>query len=353
MFGKSQDVVLQNTSTQETTFVWKEMEDSVILIAAARGASSNLLEKLLVTVFHAMILVVGIEEIRAPKNADRLKRELRVCYPLVDRLLECLESTSYTDLLGLDEVILCQENFMLQSLLEAYCECLGSLFGCLLLHGCTAVATPSWWSLEPNERKLLKLLIASEGQASARDIPVFLPCKSPGVPFRLVTCSLVAGVDVCVLCGPTPPLSEVEHTAIQCWKSALDLIRAAEQCYPRNFPHAIQLDSGVMGLLLVDQDVGKFMLSRNQTHAEGKKDAHRFDVLRTFYHQGASMLYKNSDAPHAVETYWCSEYHKCHAYRQGNILLCVLYAAAVPSHTMRIITRHTLRLLTSDKQLCW
>ncbi|XP_067009352.2 protein fuzzy isoform X4 [Anabrus simplex] len=287
MFGKSQDVVLQNTSTQETTFVWKEMEDSVILIAAARGASSNLLEKLLVTVFHAMILVVGIEEIRAPKNADRLKRELRVCYPLVDRLLECLESTSYTDLLGLDEVILCQENFMLQ------------------------------------------------------------------VPFRLVTCSLVAGVDVCVLCGPTPPLSEVEHTAIQCWKSALDLIRAAEQCYPRNFPHAIQLDSGVMGLLLVDQDVGKFMLSRNQTHAEGKKDAHRFDVLRTFYHQGASMLYKNSDAPHAVETYWCSEYHKCHAYRQGNILLCVLYAAAVPSHTMRIITRHTLRLLTSDKQLCW
>ena len=67
------------------------------------------------------------------------------------------------------------------------------------------------------------------------------------VPFRLVVCMLVAGVQVCALCGPSPALTEVEHASLQCWKGAVDVLRAAEQCCPRNFPPSIQLDTGVMG----------------------------------------------------------------------------------------------------------
>lgn len=37
------------------------------------------------------------------------------------------------------------------------------------------------------------------------------------------------------------------------------------------------------------------------------------------------------------ETYWCSEYHKCHAQRSGNYLCCALYAPTVPNHTMRYV----------------
>ncbi|XP_069685331.1 protein fuzzy homolog isoform X2 [Periplaneta americana] len=379
MFGKSQSVILRSTATQETTVVWRVMEDSVTLIAAACGANEMLLDQLLTSVFHAMVLAVGIDELRSPRNAERLKRELRVCYPILDRLLECADTTgsdravTCSDLLGLVEIMLCQENHLLQSLVDAWAECVDSLYGFLLIRGRVAVATSSWWQLHPEEKKLLALLVAVEGTCTACDIPVFLPCRSPAVPFRLVVCGLVGGIQICALCGPSPPLTEIEHVSIQCWKGAIDILRAAEQCCPRNFPPSIQLDTGVMGLLWVDRQTGKFLLSRNQRADAGKKEArslsgaHRLDVLRTFHHQVATTFMdyspdcsseeatasKRPATSVALETYWCSEYHKCHALRHGTTLLCVLYASAVPIHTMRLITRRTLKFLTADKQLCW
>jgi hypothetical protein len=255
---------------------------------------------------------------------------------------------------------------------DTWAECVDSLYGFLLIRDRVAVATSSWWQLDPEEKKLLALTVSVQGTCTVCDIPVFLPCKSPAVPFRLVVCGLVGGIQICALCGPTPSLTEVEHVSVQCWKGAIDTVRAAEQCFPRNFPPSIQLDTGVMGLLLVDRQTGKFMLSQNQRTDAGKKEsrslsgAHRVDILRTFYHQVAATFmnyssdnsegataYKQSSTSEALETYWCSEYHKCHALRHGATLLCVLYASAVPVHTMRLITQRTLKSLTADKQLCW
>jgi hypothetical protein len=51
---------------------------SVTLIAAACGASEMLLNQLLTSVFHVMVLAVGIDELCSARNAERLKRELRV-----------------------------------------------------------------------------------------------------------------------------------------------------------------------------------------------------------------------------------------------------------------------------------
>lgn len=55
------------------------------------------------------------------------------------------------------------------------------MYGCILVHGCVAAATEGWWLLDPLERKLLTIAITSENICTARDIPVFLPCKSPNV----------------------------------------------------------------------------------------------------------------------------------------------------------------------------
>nr|CAD7585813.1 unnamed protein product [Timema genevievae] len=329
MFGKSQDVILKSTSTQDMTAVWKNVEDSVTLIAIASGASEALLNHLLKSVFNAMILTVGINELRSPRNADRLKRELR-CLDGNDR------TTNRTDLLGLVEVIMCPENHLLQGCLEAYAECLDSLYGCVMVHGRVAVATESWWCLDAEEKKLLALLVDHDTTTTARDIPVFLPCKSPAVPFRLVTVSLVGHVEVSVLCGPSPPLSEVERVATQCWRGATDILRSAEQCYPRNFPPSIQLDTGVMGYVSSDLN---YRLGRLENV--------------TISQDEGNLSEKSPVSSQALETYWCSEYHKCHALRSGGILLCMLYTSAVPIQTMRLITGRTLKFLTSDKQLCW
>lgn len=70
-------------------------------------------------------------------------------------------------------------------------ECLDSMYGCILVHDCVAVATEGWWSLDPMERKLLIIAITVESTCTMRDIPVFLPRKSPNVNIfkdtRLVT----------------------------------------------------------------------------------------------------------------------------------------------------------------------
>lgn len=65
--------------------------------------------------------------------------------------------------------------------LEGFMECLDSMYGCVLVHGCVAVATEGWWSLDPIERKLLTLAITTESICTTRDVPVFLPRKSPNV----------------------------------------------------------------------------------------------------------------------------------------------------------------------------
>lgn len=107
-------------------------------------------------------------------------------------------------------------------------------------------------------------------------------------------------------------------------------------------------------VILIDKAHSKYVISRNiQQSSSGKRTAaggHRLDILRTFFHQAVD-LFDNAmtmtsadslDLPGAAalptkstEMYWCSDYHKCHAYRQDSYVLCVLYTAAIPTHTMR------------------
>jgi len=95
--------------------------------------------------------------------------------------------------------------------------------------------------------------------------------------------------------------------------------------------------------------------------------SHRSDILRTFYHQVvetfALSVEENNDEKisaanawkfiGAKETYLCSEYHKCHAVKHGDNILCVLYTSAVPTHTMRLISQKIIKMIFSDKQTYW
>lgn len=51
---------------------------SIVLVAAASCSSEDILRKLLKAVFSAMLLLIGVDEIRTIRNPDRLKRDLRV-----------------------------------------------------------------------------------------------------------------------------------------------------------------------------------------------------------------------------------------------------------------------------------
>lgn len=105
-------------------------------------------------------------------------------------------------------------------------------------------------------------------------------------------------------------------------------------------------------VILIDKAHSKYVISRNiQQSSSGKRTTvggHRLDILRTFFHQAVDLVDRpthpdgvdflpsaTTALPKSSEMYWCSDYHKCHAYRQDTYTLCVLYTAAIPTHTMR------------------
>ena len=90
-------------------------------------------------------------------------------------------------------------------------------------------------------------------RCSLSDTPVFLPVKSPTVPFRLVVFELAQDIQVtimimrimmtitirmrmkvkmahqvCVLCGPQPSLAELERLIVKSWKPALPHLAALQ-----------------------------------------------------------------------------------------------------------------------------
>ena len=79
-----------------------------------------------------------------------------------------------------------------------------------------------------------------------QDTPVFLPVKSPTVPFRLVSSELSAvagvGVTVCVLCGPSPSLVEIETELLRNWKTTYNLVASLQSLHPRGFPAQANFD---------------------------------------------------------------------------------------------------------------
>ncbi|XP_078038139.1 fuzzy planar cell polarity protein-like protein [Augochlora pura] len=369
MFLKSQDIKLMYTDLPDTTIMWKEFNESITLIVIANGTTKYVLNEFLDAVFGAMILFVGIDELKSAKNIEKLKRDMRSCSPLVDNLLQCLDSgdgiSLKIDIINMTECIVCLENNVLQTCLEGYMECLDSMYGCILIHGCLAVATEGWWTLNPIERKLLITVVTIENICTMRDIPVFLPYKSPNVAFRLVSVTLINHIEVLALCGPNPELSEVERLAVQCWKNTIDILNSVELCYPRNLPISINLDPEALGFLLVNYKVQKFVLCKNDRYANTRiSGSHRLDILRTFYHQAVETFILSSECEDdakkdtskfvtAKEIYLCSEYHKCYAVKHNDQILCILYASIVPTHTMRLICQKILKMLLTDKQNFW
>lgn len=111
---------------------------SVLLIVCADGIDHENLVLLLDVVFSAMVIRVGLTELKEPKNLERLKREIKVItlislelnrklinvivlqniYPLIDRILDSVHENDKnghpTDIIGMLECALYEENQVLQ-----------------------------------------------------------------------------------------------------------------------------------------------------------------------------------------------------------------------------------------------
>ncbi|CAO1328474.1 unnamed protein product [Diamesa serratosioi] len=355
LFCKTQNVGLNSTEFGDNgKIIWKEVE-SLIFIAISTNLTEKTIKSLLDKAFHGMILHVGINEIRNIKNIDRFKRELKSYYQMIEKLIEFSE----TDLLDYNETLICQESVEIQEKLNEFSEQTFSPYCCILSRSKIICATEGFNDLHVADRKLL-ILMLTQSNALHKDFPIYLPHKSPTVAYRLISLPLIQGIHVCLICGIQPSYDELEVLSQEFWQNDYELLITAETSNPRNFPASIELDSSILGFLLINKIQNKFVISRNIQQAPGKRSSHRMDILLSFFHHSVdaddfkqssfdsrSVIIKNT------EQFYTSDYHKCHALIREDLILCVLYLSAIPTHTMRFITSKTLHQLMQERDSVW
>ncbi|XP_075045661.1 protein fuzzy homolog isoform X3 [Mixophyes fleayi] len=114
MFANNQDVLLTSTRTTNSTVVWRTFHESInlIMMSCESTASEFSLNKLLENVFSAMVLVIGLDDLVNIKNVERLKKDLRACYKLIDSFLT--ESERMGDLTQCVDCIIAHDVAILQ-----------------------------------------------------------------------------------------------------------------------------------------------------------------------------------------------------------------------------------------------
>ena len=130
---------------------------------------------------------------------------------------------------------------------------------------------------------LLSLFPSSLPPASCRDIPVYLPKASNKVAHRLIIFNLIEGIELCVLCGPDPPLSTVQNVAESFWSGMVESLRSCTHVFPRCVPLSLNLDPSILAFSLVNLDTRRSVTSLKPSTVP--------DTLRTALSPGVAVCY--------------------------------------------------------------
>lgn len=295
MFGGGQGVLLSCCGTDDGGKVmWRVFHDSVMLIAVSGGAGGHReeeeirLQRLLENAWNCMVLVLGQDELANVRNVERLKRDLRSCFSLIDQLLEEKQPGIFGDLTHCADSLLPPDPSLLQEAVDGFARGADSEFGCLLVYGRIAAATEKWWRLVPQEVILLSALIRtlSASGSSSCDYPVFLPQGSPTVAYRLLCFTLLPGASVCVLCGPTPSLLTAETELVGCfWSPLLETLRNCLDVGERCMPGSVSLRPDVLALLLINRESRRSVscVQTSTHHPPPLSRTRRWELLQVFY----------------------------------------------------------------------
>ncbi|XP_050783681.1 protein fuzzy homolog isoform X2 [Gopherus flavomarginatus] len=335
MFGANLDVLLTAACTANTHVVWRVFHNSITLIvlSSEEGASDFALGRLLDNTFSAMVLILGLEELVNVRNIERLKKDLRACYKLIDSFLAPLERSG--DLTQCVECVPVPHGVALQECLEAFVAAAESRFGCLVAGGRLALATEPWWQLAPQELLLLSWLVGSLPPHTARDYPIYLPHGSPTVPHRLLTCQLLPGLEACLICGPSPALHTVETELVpRFWKPLLEPLQACVSPQPHGLPHGTTLPPGVLAFLLIHREQ-RSSQSSVQPPGSGGEAPPQEPFQAGFPHR-------------ARHCYVVSATHKAYAIHAPQHQLFLLLAPHVPTFALRPLAACALQRLTGD-----
>ncbi|XP_077887745.1 protein fuzzy homolog isoform X2 [Ictidomys tridecemlineatus] len=338
MFGQNLEVQLSSARTKDTTVVWKSFHDSITLIvlSSEEGTSELKLERLLQMVFGAMVLFVGLEELTNIRNVERLKKELRASYHLIDSFLG--DSELIGDLTQCVDCVIPPEGPLLQEALSGFAEAMGTGFVSLMVSGRVVSATEGWWRLGTPEAVLLPWLVGSLPPQAARDYPVYLPHGSPTVPHRLLTLTLLPGLELCLLCGPRPPLSQLGPQLLErWWQPVLDPLRACLPLGPRGLPDGFPLHKDILGLLLLHLELKRCLFTVEPLGDKEPLEKVEDDVSRAQLPRACYLVLGPGEPGTGLRLI---------ALQLGLRLLLLLLAPQSPTHGLRSLATHTLHTLS-------
>ncbi|XP_040910790.1 protein fuzzy homolog [Toxotes jaculatrix] len=383
MFGGGQGVVLSCCETEGGgKVVWRVFQDSVMLIAVSGGGHGGAgtskeeefrLQRLLENVWNCMVLVLGQDELANMRNVERLKRDLRSCFRLIDQLLEERQEGILGNLTHCADSLLPPNSSVLQEAVDGFAQAADSEFCCLIVHGRIAAATEKWWRLAPQEVVLLSVLMRSlsaSGSASC-DYPVFLPHGSPTVAHRLLRFQLLPGADVCVLCGPTPSLHRAESGLVgRFWSPLLETLRDCLAVGERCLPASLSLRPDVLALLLINRETRRSVscVRTSTTHLLGNptltSKARYWELLKLFYIFSTTRYFSQEEtlcvfpeersqrsntedfvlgfSHQPLQCYLVTEECKSYGLQTAQHQLFLLIPPSVPTFALRTVATQTL-----------
>ncbi|XP_058902153.1 protein fuzzy homolog isoform X2 [Kogia breviceps] len=334
MFGQNLEVQLSSAKTEDTTVVWKSFHDSITLIvlSSEEGTSELRLERLLQMVFGAMVLLVGLEELTNIRNVERLKKELRASYRLIDTFLG--DSELIGDLTQCVDCVVPPEGSLLQEALSGFAEAAGTAFVSLVVSGRVVAATESWWRLGMPEAVLLPWLVGSLAPQAARDYPVYLPHGSPTLLERW-------------------------------WQPLLDPLRACLPLGSRALPAGFPLHTDILGLLLLHLELKRCLFTVEPSGDREPSSEQRRRLFRSFYtlvtathfppeagqpEEKAEEVVHRAQVPRACYLVLGAEEPgtgwRLVALQLGPRRLLLLLSSQSPTHGLRGLATHTLHALT-------
>nr|XP_054320792.1 protein fuzzy homolog isoform X5 [Pongo pygmaeus] len=310
-----------------------------------------------------VVLLVGLEELTNIRNVERLKKDLRASYCLIDSFLG--DSELIGDLTQCVDCVIPPEGSLLQEALSGFAEAVGTAFVSLVVSGRVVAATEGWWRLGTPEAVLLPWLVGSLPPQTARDYPVYLPHGSPTVPHRLLTLTLLPSLELCLLCGPSPSLSQLYPQLLErWWQPLLDPLRACLPLGPRALPSGFRLHTDILGLLLLHLELKRCLFTVEPLGDKEPSPEQRRRLLRNFYTLVTSTHFPPEPGPPEKtedEVYQAQLPRACYlvlgteepgtgvrlvALQLGLRRLLLLLSPQSPTHGLRSLATHTLHALT-------
>ena len=352
---------LRSTTAGGKRIVWRTFRDSLALIMIdvddTTGAELYFLN-VLDLCFDALVLYLGIGKLSDIRNADRLKKELRCVYSLLDRLCSFHESHLLIGrVTGLVDSIVGSESALLQSYLNQFADQLDTNYGCVTVGGKVCAATDKWWQLSHKEAILLSYLIDCNQPETSADIPVFLPASSPKLSHRLLIFRLKEEVFVCALCGPEQSIEQITEIIPQHWNPASECLDTIAQYKDHGIPGSVQLDPGIVAFIYlcwdIDRCVSSFQMD-SKTHSRLSRER-RQTVLLQYYQTTQRELMSNNEGGSVggdfalvhppCESYLCADDFKSYSLLHKKRQLFLLFSHAVPTFALHDVAHQTLRIL--------